>query len=373
MELQRRVIILTGEPPETPGGMEHVIRELADGLRADGFGVDVFHSQNTGPSWIAHPRTKWQSYSREFLLSWYLGKRAAAEAGQDVVAVISNGPYGWHIPRMRPEIRKIHFYHGTYRAQADAIRPFISGAGFLKLKWWDSMVLERLSGRGKLIVCNSDQTRDEVLKFFGFKGQTVWLPLNTTHFAPMNKAQAHRKLGLGEDDLGEDKKIGLFVGSTHPMKGFSIVRDLIRLTPNLKWLLALRGGAPADLSAQNRIRVFENAAYDLLPALYNAADFAVFPSLYEPFGYVVAEALACGTPVVSSPGGASRLFLSEPPLDFALMKPTASVQDYSQAIYAILANPEAYRRKVIEEIRPRIESAMAPSNWLRRFREATGI
>jgi hypothetical protein len=67
------------------------------------------------------------------------------------------------------------------------------------------------------------------------------------------------------------------------------------------------------------------------------------------------------------------MFLSEPPLDFALMKQTASVQDYSQAIDAILVDPELYRRRVIEVIRPRIESAMAPSNWLRRFREVTGI
>ena len=368
MELQRRVIILTGEPPEAPGGVEHVVQELASGLRSDGFAVDVLHSQNSAPAWIAHPKTKWQSYSRDFLLSWYLGKRASAALGEDVVAVISNGPYGWRIPRMRPETRKIHFYHGTYRAQADAIRPYISNAGFLKLKWWDSMVLERLSGRGKLIVCNSDQTRDEVSRFFGFRGETVWLPLNTTHFAPMDKSSARKQLGIDER-----AQFGLFVGSTHPMKGFLVVRELIDRTPNLKWLLALRGGAPADLRAQSRVRLFENAPYDLLPTLYNAADFAVFPSVYEPFGYVVAEALACGTPVVSSPGGASRLFLSEPPLDFALVKPTSSAEDYSRVIGKILAEPELYRRKVIEEICPRVETLMAPANWLRRFREATGI
>ncbi|HWF38525.1 MAG TPA: glycosyltransferase family 4 protein [Candidatus Acidoferrales bacterium] len=372
MTLQR-VIILTGEPPEAPGGVEHVVQELSKGLRADGFAVEVFDSQNTAPSWIAHPRAHWQHYSRDFLLSWYLGKRAAAAIGDDVAAIISNGPYGWRLPRVRPEIKKVHFYHGTYRGMAQAIRPSISSLGAIKLKWWDSMVLERSSGRGKCIVCNSDQTRDEVARYFGFQGQTVWLPLNTVHFAPMDKSEALRKLDLGEEDPGEDKKIGLFVGSTHPMKGFAIVRNLIGRAPNLKWIMALRGAAPSELRADGHIRVFENAPYDLLPALYNAADFAVFPSVYEPFGYVVAEALACGTPVITSPGGASRLFLSAPPLDFALMKQTASVEDYSCAIDRILADPELYRRKVIEEIRPGIENVMASSNWLRRFREVTGI
>jgi glycosyltransferase involved in cell wall biosynthesis len=37
-----------------------------------------------------------------------------------------------------------------------------------------------------------------------------------------------------------------------------------------------------------------------MPALYNAADLFVFPSLYEGFGLPVVEAMACGVPVVTS-------------------------------------------------------------------------
>ena len=368
MKLQKRVIILTGEPPEAPGGVEHVVQELTNGLRAAGFAVDVSHSQNAAPSWIAHPRNKWQNYLRDFLLSWYLGVRAAELTREGVVAIISNGPYGWHLPAIPAGIKKIHFFHGTYQGQAEAIRPFISSAGAFKLKWWDSTVLERFSGRGKRIVCNSDQTRDEVQRFFGYSATTVWLPLDTAHFAPVEKSAARKTLGFNETE-----KIGLFVGSAHPTKGFPIVRDLIGSLPQLQWALALRGNFPAGLLQNARVRVFQNAPHDLLPALYNAADFAVCPSLYESFGYVVAEALACGTPVVSSPGGASRLFLAKPPLDFALMKPGASSQDYVHAIDTILADPERYRREVIAAIRPQVESVMAPANWLSRFRDAAGI
>ena len=41
-------------------------------------------------------------------------------------------------------------------------------------------------------------------------------------------------------------------------------------------------------------------ADDDLPALYAGATLFVYPSLYEGFGLPVAEALACGAPVVSS-------------------------------------------------------------------------
>ncbi len=44
----------------------------------------------------------------------------------------------------------------------------------------------------------------------------------------------------------------------------------------------------------------------LLPAIYNLADALVFPSLYEGFGLPLVEAMACGTPVVTSPFGALR-------------------------------------------------------------------
>ena len=37
-----------------------------------------------------------------------------------------------------------------------------------------------------------------------------------------------------------------------------------------------------------------------LPLFYNVADVLVFPSLYEGFGLPVAEAMACGTPVICS-------------------------------------------------------------------------
>lgn len=37
-----------------------------------------------------------------------------------------------------------------------------------------------------------------------------------------------------------------------------------------------------------------------LPALYNGADLFIFPSLYEGFGLPVLEAMACGTPVITS-------------------------------------------------------------------------
>jgi len=248
------------------------------------------------------------------------------------------------------------------------IRPYIALMGALKLKWWDSMVLERRSGRGKFVVCNSDQTRREVQEYFGYAGETIWLPLDTIRFAPLDKLESRRKLGLQET-----KEIGLFVGSAHATKGFSTVRKLIDAFPEIYWCLALRGSVPEDLAGNARLLIFRNAAPEKLPMLYNAADFVVCPSLYESFGYVVAEGLACGVPVVASLGGASCALLRHTPLEHLLVADVHSCRDFEAAIRAVLAAPDHYREMVVRLIRPEIEKKMASEYWLRRFRELTNI
>jgi len=229
-------------------------------------------------------------------------------------------------------------------------------------------VLERLSGRGKRILCNSDQTREQVEKFFGYKGSTVWYPMDTSRFCPLDKFTCRHELGFCESD-----RIGIFVGSTQPTKNFNIVRRLVDELNGVKWVLALRGQVPPDLNGDDRISLFQNASPDILPMLYNAADFSVCPSLYESFGYVVAESLCCGTPVIASPSGASLKFLGEPPMEEFLIHRPNAVGDYVAAIRTILGDSESFRQLVITRIRPKIEQIMAPENWWNQFFDLSGL
>jgi glycosyltransferase involved in cell wall biosynthesis len=367
--MARTIAILSSEPPTNPGGVEHVVLELVKGLESRGYKVLSLYRTNAAPHWVSSPKSRLVRGLGDALSSWYLGRKLRQLADGDLVAVISNGPIGWYVPKVNGNSpKKVHFYHGTYRAQAEAIRPLITSLGFLKMKWWDSMVIERACGAGKQVLCNSDQTREEVFRFFGHAGATIWLPLDVSHFRPMDQTSCRRKLGLPERE-----SVGLFVGSDQPIKGLPVVRFMMRSLPGVSWLLVMKGSVPGDLAGEQQVRVFANAPHDLLPELYGAADFAVFPSRYESFGYVVAESLACGTPVIAAPGGASRLFLRQPPLDELLIPGTADPGRYVAAARRVLGDPERYKRAVMEDARPRVVEKMAPENWWPRFLEVTGL
>lgn len=56
----------------------------------------------------------------------------------------------------------------------------------------------------------------------------------------------------------------------------------------------------AELALQEDVRFTGFVADADLPALYSAAEFFTYPSLYEGFGLPIVEALACGTPVLTA-------------------------------------------------------------------------
>src|SRR5207248_3120913 len=71
---------------------------------------------------------------------------------------------------------------------------------------------------------------------------------------------------------------------------------------------------------------------DDLPALYGGADLFVFPSLYEGFGLPPVEAMACGTPVITS----AIPVLQEVGGDAARYVDPHSVDELCQAMLTVL-------------------------------------
>ena len=174
---------------------------------------------------------------------------------------------------------------------------------------------------------------------------------------------------LGVDSIA----VGLYVGSSHPMKGFAAVEHVARAFPEMTMLVAVRGPFPELARQLPNVRVFQNATYDVLPLLYNAADFSMCPSRYDPFPFVVSEALASGTPVIASPHGASLTFYSDPATKPLLTASADDFEGFEKAVRTVLSDPQDWRDLIQAKVRPRLEDMMAPENWWRRFNEVVEL
>jgi glycosyltransferase involved in cell wall biosynthesis len=365
--LNDEIFILSTGPIDRPGGMERFLQYVASGFQERGYGVRVFHSENTGPQRWRHPssNSKIESFLASGLHGFYIGKAAKKALHPGVRLVLSNSTVGWFPFGKR--VKRAHFFHGTYRGQAEAIRRFIKYQGYWKMKWWDGMVLERFSGKNTTALCCSEPIRAEIQRYFRYDSRVMWYPIDLHHFRELDVQSCRRELGI------ESKSVGLYVGSSHPMKGLAAVEHVTRTFPDLTMLIAVRGPLSETIKNLRNVRVFPDANYDLLPKLYNAADFSICPSRYDPFPFVVSEALASGTPVIASPHGASLTFYRDPTLEPLL---TASADDFTgfeRAVREVLSDPQKWRDLVRSKVRPRLKEMMAPENWWRRLFEVTGL
>lgn len=89
-----------------------------------------------------------------------------------------------------------------------------------------------------------------------------------------------------------------------------------------------------NLELEEEIIFTNTIVHEDLPAVYNLATLFILPSIYEGFGLPVAEAMACGTPVITS----NTSSLPEVAGDAAILVNPCDVQEISKAISKVLAN-----------------------------------
>jgi glycosyltransferase involved in cell wall biosynthesis len=99
----------------------------------------------------------------------------------------------------------------------------------------------------------------------------------------------------------------LFVGNLFPyknikvlLKAFTAIRDRI---PHTLVIIGNKAVSSEPLDESGRVCYLDYIGNHELPRFYSYADMLVHPSLMEGFGMTLLEAMACGTPVVSSNRG----------------------------------------------------------------------
>ncbi|MPZ99203.1 MAG: glycosyltransferase [Dehalococcoidia bacterium] len=207
--------------------------------------------------------------------------------------------------------------------------------------------------RAARVVCVSATTARDVRELLGVEEERLRVIPNGISAAfyplPAERVQAART-----EALGGHRHSLLHVSTGDPYKNVeTTLHVLARLRAQGLDVCLLRVGvaltdAQRALSRELRVdpAVIEQGRVDdaRLVELYNLADVLIFPSTYEGFGWPPLEAMACGTPVVTSDCDA----LAEVVGDAGLMAAPRDVEGLAAAVERLLTDDAVaaeYRRR----------------------------
>ncbi|MDH4208791.1 MAG: glycosyltransferase family 4 protein [Anaerolineae bacterium] len=168
----------------------------------------------------------------------------------------------------------------------------------------------------------------------------------------------------------------LSVGTIEPRKNlvtllrsYALLRDRIQAPPLAiagpqGWRYEEVSTAVRDLGLEEDVLFTGYVPREELPLWYNAADLFVYPSLYEGFGLPPLEAMACGTPVVTSNISSLPEVVGEAGL---LVEPT-DVEGMAEALYQGLTD-----RSLREELRGKGLQKAATFTWSRVAAETVAV
>lgn len=207
---------------------------------------------------------------------------------------------------------------------------------------WHRLILPILAKRVRTIFTPSEYVRRRVMKRLGVE-RIVVVPngVDGSVFHPQARQRTYEFHG----------KYILFVGSIQPRKNLTGLvnawRELKHDFPNTSLIIAGEAGRvfrPVPLATDERIRLLNDVSDDDLPGLYAAAEMLVLPSFDEGFGLPALEAMACGTPVVVSDGGALPETVADAGLVFSIAKRGSLIQEMKKCL-----GDESLRAALIEK------------------------
>jgi glycosyltransferase involved in cell wall biosynthesis len=181
------------------------------------------------------------------------------------------------------------------------------------------------------------------------KERTVAIPngIDLDAFQPLGEKQI--EVVRGRLGLRPHQPFLLAVGNFRPVKNHALLLEAMvqvrNLFPDVFLLLVGHGPLKSqylqmirERSLEANVRVMAPVGRKL-PLLLGSADVLIHPSKTESFGLVVAESIACGTPVVATRVGALPELVKEG--ETGLLVESESILSLAQAVCALIAEPAA--------------------------------
>jgi starch synthase len=228
------------------------------------------------------------------------------------------------------------------------------GSGYLLSSWIEKTAVETADR----VIAVSAQMREDILRHFTVDPAKVVVIHNGID--PERFRRTERRDAL--DRRGVRMPYVLFVGRITDQKGiFHLLEAARKLPPDVQVVLC--AAAPDTPEIEQRLRraiaehpsvrwIAEMVPVDEVIQLYSHAAVFACPSVYEPFGLINLEAMACETPVVASAVGGILEVVEDGRT--GLLVPPANPDDLAAAITRVLDDRE-FARALGQAGRRRVE------------------
>lgn len=290
------------------GGAERFIERLLPGLAMGGVDVSLIARKWSG---VADGLMRWIPCNPFYLGSAWRDK-SFSKAACRVVA-----RDGYDLVQSHERLSCCDIFRagdGVHAAWLEARQKYLGESlGWLKLNPFHANSLRAearmfASSRLKRVICISNMVRQDVQRFYGVpeaKLVTIYNGVDLVSFSvdcAAKKQEVRRALKIPAEAL-----VYVFVGSGFKRKGLEVAikalppeAHLIIVGKDKETARFQKIAAESEANATQSQRVhFVGPQKDVRP-YYGAADAFVFPTIYEPFGSVVLEAMACGLPVITT-------------------------------------------------------------------------
>ncbi len=240
-----------------------------------------------------------------------------------------------------PTVETIH--HPVTIDRDLAIKAANSLKDRLGLRRWYSFVDMQIKVARRLpfIITVSQTASEHIAKTFGIpedRLRVIYNGIDTDTFSPSAKVDHlnNRLLVV----LSRDTAVK---GLKYALEALAILRQKYNLELTVIASGTNNSGTqklPRDLGVIDYVKFTDGIDTAELVNQYRLATALIVPSIYEGFGLPAAEAMACGTPVVSTTAGA----LPEVVADAGMLVPVADATALAKAIATIISNPNERQR-----------------------------
>jgi len=131
----------------------------------------------------------------------------------------------------------------------------------------------------------------DIANHYDVKARIIPIGVDANLFKPMDKDSLRRK-----HKIPLDKFVKIYVGSTHPVKGWDLIKDEIERNKDSFYILILKDKQAVKLYYRN-VKIFQRVPQRILTELYNCADLYVGRSRVESLWLTPTEAMFCNVPV----------------------------------------------------------------------------